>query len=58
MNCSVLVYRLIHPDEFLESQSVRTLAAEPERGVHVLQHVVHLGVVDPPSEDRISDSVH
>ena len=50
VNCPVLVYRLIHPDEFLESQSVWTLAAEPERRIHILQHVVHLGVVNPPSE--------
>ena len=37
------------PYEFLESQPVRTLAAEPEGRVHVLQHVVHLRVVDPTS---------
>ena len=53
VNCPVLVYRLIHPDEFLESQSVWTLAAEPERRIHILQHVVHLGVVNPPSESKI-----
>ena len=53
VNCPVLVYRLIHPDEFLESQSVWTLAAEPERRIHILQHVVHLGVVNPPSESGI-----
>ena len=43
----IIILLQIVPNKFFESQSIRTLAAKAERGVHVLQHVVHLGVVDP-----------
>ena len=42
------VHRHVHPDQLLVRQPVRALTAEAEGRVHVLQHVVHLGVVDPP----------
>ena len=48
MHRAVLVDGLVHADELLEGQPVGTLAAEAEGRVHVLQHVVHLRVVDPP----------
>ena len=44
---AVLVNGLVHPDELLEGQPVRALAPEAQGRVHVLQHVVHLRVVDP-----------
>ena len=47
------VHRHVHPDQLLVRQPVRALAAEAEGRVHVLQHVVHLGVVDPPRGARV-----
>ena len=47
MDGAVLVNGLVHPDELLEGQPVRALAPEAQGRVHVLQHVVHLRVVDP-----------
>ena len=41
------------PDELLVGEPVGALAAEPERRVHVLQHVVHLRVVDGTSRTWI-----
>ena len=46
MDRAVVVNGLVHADQLLEGESVGTLAAEPEGRVHVLQHVVHLRVVD------------
>ncbi len=43
----VFVDGLVHADELLKGEPVRALAAEAEGWVHVLQHVVHLRVVDP-----------
>ena len=43
---AVVINGLVHADQLLEGESVRALAAEPEGRVHVLQHVVHLRVVD------------
>jgi hypothetical protein len=42
----ILINGLVHPDELLEGQPVRALAPAPQGRVHVLQHVVHLGVID------------
>lgn len=36
----------VHSYQFLVGQPIRTLVAEAQRRIHVLQHVVHLGVVD------------
>ena len=44
---ALVVDRLIHSDQLLESESVRALGPEAQRRIHVLQHVVHLRVVDP-----------
>jgi hypothetical protein len=43
---ALVVDGLVHADELLEGQAVGALGAEAQRGVHVLQHVIHLGVVD------------
>ena len=56
VDCSVIVYWLVHPDQFLEGQAVRTLASKAERRINVLQHVIHLRVVNTPSETRIKIS--
>ena len=40
------------PDEFLVRQPVGALAAEAQGRVHVLQHVVHLRIVDPAPGGR------
>ena len=53
MHGAVFIYRLVHPDEFLEGQSVGALGAKAERRVHVLEHVVHLGVVDAALRARV-----
>ena len=45
---SLVVDGLVHADELLEGEAVGAFGAEAQRRVHVLQHVVHLGVVDPP----------
>ena len=47
---ALVVNRLVHPDQLLEGQPVRTLGPEAQGRVHVLQHVVHLRVVDPTPE--------
>ena len=44
---ALVVDGLVHADELLEGEAVGALGAEPQRRVHVLQHVVHLRVVDP-----------
>ncbi len=49
---ALVVDRLVHPDQLLESQTVGTLRAEAQRRIHVLQHVVHLSVVDPAPVKR------
>ena len=43
---SLVVDGLVHADELLEGEAVGAFGAEAQRRVHVLQHVVHLGVVD------------
>ena len=43
---SLVVDRLVHSDQFFESEPVRTLGPEAQRRIHVLQHVVNLGVVN------------
>lgn len=50
MDCSVIVYWLVHPDQFLEGQAVRTLASKAKRRINVLQHVIHLRVVNTAPE--------
>ena len=52
MDCPVIIYWLVHPDQLLESQAVRTLASKSERGINILQHVVHLRVVNTAPEQR------
>ena len=44
---ALVVDGLVHADELLEGEAVGALGAEAQRRVHVLQHVVHLRVVDP-----------
>ena len=46
----LVVDGLVHADELLEGEAVGALGAEAKRRVHVLQHVVHLRVVDPAPE--------
>ena len=48
---ALVVDRLVHADELLEGEAVGTLGAEPQRRVHVFQHVVHLSVIDSPPEE-------
>lgn len=43
---AVLVDRHIHSDEFLISQPIRAFIAEAQGRIHVLEHVVHLAVMD------------
>ena len=58
VDCSVIVYWLVHPDQFLEGQAVRTLASKAKRRINVLQHVIHLRVVNTASEKkRMSSSL-
>lgn len=42
----VRVRRHVHPDELLVGEPIRALVTKPQRRVHVLEHVVHLGVMD------------
>lgn len=53
VHLAVTVHRHIHPDELLVREPVRALVAKPQRRVHVLQHVVHLRVVDLAGGVRI-----
>ena len=57
MNRPIFIYWLIHPDQLFEGQSVRALGAEAQGGIHVLQHIIHLRVVNTPSKQnkRISE---
>ena len=52
VDCPVIIYWLVHPDQLFESQAVRTLASKSERGINILQHVVHLRVVNTAPEQR------
>ena len=52
MDCSVIVYWLVHPDQFLEGKAVRTLASKAKRRINVLQHVIHLRVVNTAPEKK------
>ena len=49
VDLALVVQRHVHPDQLLVGQPVRTLGPEPQRWIHVLQHVVHLRVVDTSS---------
>lgn len=53
VDLAVTVHRHVHPDELLESEAIRALVAKPQRRVHVLQHVVHLRVMDLAGGVRI-----
>ena len=46
VNCPVIVYWLVHSDQFLEGQAIRTFTPKAKRRINVLQHVIHLGVVN------------
>lgn len=53
VHLAVPVHRHIHPDELLVREPIRALVAKPQRRVHILQHVVHLRVVDLAGGVRI-----
>lgn len=53
VHLAVTVHRHIHPDELLVGEPVRTLVTKPQRWVHILQHVVHLRIVDLAGGVRI-----
>lgn len=46
VHLAITVHRHIHPDELFVREPIRTFVAKPQRRVHVLQHVVHLRVVN------------
>lgn len=50
---AVAVHRHIHPDELLVREPIRALVAKPQRWIHILQHVVHLRVVNLAGGVRI-----
>ena len=52
VNLSLVVQRHVHPDQLLVGQAIRALGSEPHRRIHVLEHVVHLRIVDPASVER------
>ena len=43
----------VHPDKFLISESIWTLITESQWGIHILEHVVHLRIVNFASGIRI-----
>ena len=55
MDSPIIIYWLIHPYQLLESQPVGTLATEPKRRVHVLQHIIHLGIVNTAPENIVDE---
>lgn len=46
VHLQVHVHRHVHPDELLIGKPVWTFVTKPQRWIHVLEHVVHLGVMD------------
>jgi len=46
VHLAVTVHWHIHPDELFVRKPIRALVAKPQRRIHILQHVVHLRVVD------------
>jgi hypothetical protein len=46
LNFTVRIDRHVHSYEFLIGQSIGTFVTEPQRRIHVLQHVKHFRVVD------------
>lgn len=46
VHLQVDVHRHVHPDKLLVGKPVRTFVSKPQRRIHVLQHVVHLRVMD------------
>lgn len=54
MHSPIIVYWLIHSYQLLESQPVWTLAAEPKRRIHVLQHVIHLRIVNTAPNGKMN----
>ncbi len=52
VDLALLVERHVHPDQLLVRQPVGTLRPEPQGRVHVLQHVVHLGVMNSSAENQ------
>ena len=46
VNLTLHVDRHVHPDQSLVGEKVRTLAAEPQRRVDLLQQSEHVHVVD------------
>ena len=53
MNHALVVNRLIHPDQLFERQPIRTFGTESQRRIHILEHVVHLCVVNPAPDNKI-----
>ena len=53
VDCSVIVYWLVHPDQFFEGQAVRTLASKAKRRINVLEHVIHLRVINTAPEQSV-----
>ena len=52
LNFTVRIDRHVHSYEFLIGQSIGAFVAEPQRRIHVFQHVVHFRVVDFTPKNR------
>lgn len=48
-----VIHRHVHPDELLVGEPIRALITKPQRRVHVLEHFVHLPVMDLAGRVRI-----
>ena len=47
VDLALVVQRHVHPNQLLVGQAIRAFGSEAQRGIHILEHVIHFGIVDP-----------